>query len=75
MMSMKFKECPLCGSRAIQERQDPYKLTIHDETVSTPVVNYWACPSCGEAFFDREANKKIDAAFLRRRKRILRKVA
>ena len=72
---MKFKECPLCGSRAIQEKHGLYKLNIHDEAVSTPVVTYWECPSCGEAFFDREANKKIDAALLPRRKRLLSKVA
>lgn len=72
---MKFKQCPLCGSRAIQEKQGPYKLKIHGKAVSTPVATYWECPSCGEVFFDREANKKIDAAFLPRRKRVLGKVA
>jgi YgiT-type zinc finger domain-containing protein len=74
-MNMKFKKCPLCGSRAIQEKQGTYKLNIHGKAVLTPDVTYWECPSCGEAFFDREANKKIDAALLPRRKRVLTKVA
>jgi len=28
------------------------------------VVQYWECLSCNEIFFDREANRKIDAALL-----------
>ncbi|MFQ5630834.1 MAG: YgiT-type zinc finger protein [bacterium] len=57
---MQFTECPLCGSSAIKKKKGSYAFTIKNEKVATPVITYWGCPACGEAFFDREANKRID---------------
>jgi YgiT-type zinc finger domain-containing protein len=61
---MEFKTCPLCGSSKIQKQEGPYDFMIKGQKITTPTISYWSCPNCGEAFFDREANRKIDAALL-----------
>ncbi len=47
----KFKKCPLCGSSKIKKQEGPYAFLINGQTVTTPVIRYWSCPNCGEAFF------------------------
>jgi YgiT-type zinc finger domain-containing protein len=71
-MKMEFKVCPLCGSSAIKKKRGSYALNIKGELVLTPVVQYWECPNCDEAFFDRQANMQIDEALLSGRKRRLK---
>ena len=66
---MKFKRCPLCDSPKIKQRKGPYDFMIKGEKITTPAVSYWACPNCGEAFFDREANQIIDKALLPTKRR------
>ncbi len=66
---MNFNQCPLCGSSAIQRKHGRYRFAVKDKHVTSPVIQYWACPACGETFFDREANKKIDEALLARSKK------
>jgi YgiT-type zinc finger domain-containing protein len=61
---MEFTVCPLCGSSAIKKKKGSYRFNIKGKVVSTPVMQYWECPHCGEAFFDRQANKQIDEALL-----------
>jgi YgiT-type zinc finger domain-containing protein len=46
------------------QKRGAHKFEIKEKSVATPVVEYWECRNCGEAFFDREANKKIDAVLL-----------
>lgn len=65
---MEFTICPLCGSSAIKKKKGSYKFDIKGEIVHTPVVEYWECPDCNEAFFDRKANVIIDEALLHIRK-------
>ena len=61
---MEFTICPLCGSPAIQKKKGHYKFNIKGKSLATPVVQYWECSNCGEAFFDKQANKLIDEALL-----------
>ncbi|MGH7457192.1 MAG: YgiT-type zinc finger protein, partial [bacterium] len=68
-IEMKLTVCPLCGSPAIQKKRGRCRFNIKGELVSTPVVRYWECPDCGEAFFDRLANAQIDEVLLLNRKR------
>jgi YgiT-type zinc finger domain-containing protein len=68
---MEFTVCPLCESPSIRKKRGVYKFNIHGESLSTPVIQYWECPNCGEVFFDREANRKIDEALLQPRKQQL----
>ena len=68
---MEFTACPLCESPSIRKKKGAYKFDIHGEALLTPVIQYWECPNCDEAFFDREANRKIDAALMQPRKRKL----
>jgi len=68
---MEFTVCPLCESPSIRKKRGVYKFDIQGEVLSTPVIQYSECPDCGEAFFDREANQKIDEALLQPRKRKL----
>lgn len=64
---MEFQECPLCASSKIQQRKGRYEFVIKGKKVKTPMIRYWKCPNCGEAFFDHEANRIIDEAFLKGR--------
>jgi YgiT-type zinc finger domain-containing protein len=61
---MKFTQCPLCESIRIQKKKGNYKFEIDDKVVLSPIVEYWECANCSEAFFDQKANKKIDKAML-----------
>jgi YgiT-type zinc finger domain-containing protein len=65
---MEFNSCPLCGSSSIQKKKGVYNFVIHGKSLSTPIIQYWNCPNCGEVFFDRQANKIIDHALLPHRK-------
>jgi len=65
---MELNICPLCGSPSIQKKKGVRRFNVRGELLSTPMVQYWECPSCNEIFFDREANRKIDAALLPDRK-------
>jgi YgiT-type zinc finger domain-containing protein len=67
---MELKNCPLCGSPSIRKKKGVHQFNVRGELRSTPVVQYWECPSCNEIFFDREANRLIDAALLPERKAI-----
>jgi len=62
--------CPLCGSPSIRKKKGVHQFNVRGELRSTPVVQYWECSSCNEIFFDREANRKIDAALLPERNAI-----
>jgi YgiT-type zinc finger domain-containing protein len=53
-----------------KEKKGSYRFNFKGKIVTTPMVQYWECPNCGEAFFDREANNLIDKALLRGQKRI-----
>jgi YgiT-type zinc finger domain-containing protein len=66
---MEFSVCPLCGSSAIQKKRGHYKFNIKGKSIAAPLVQYWECPNCGEAFFDKQANKRIDEALLLNHKR------
>jgi YgiT-type zinc finger domain-containing protein len=61
---MELTVCPLCESSSIRKKKGVHQFNVLGELRSTPVVQYWECPSCNEIFFDREANRKIDAALL-----------
>ena len=61
---MKFTKCPLCESPLIQQKKGKYGFEIKGKIIPSPVIEYWECPSCGEAFFDQIANKKIDKEML-----------
>jgi len=61
---MKFSQCPLCESSMIQQKNGIYNFEIKGRIVPSPIIEYWECPSCGEVFFDQEANKKIDEEFM-----------
>ncbi len=65
---MQFQECPLCGSPTIQKIKGRHAFIIKSEKTKTPIIQYWKCPNCGEAFFDHEANRIIDEALLKNRK-------
>jgi YgiT-type zinc finger domain-containing protein len=56
--------CPLCGSPSIRKKKGVHQFNVRGKLRSTPVVQYWECSNCHEIFFDREANRKIDAALL-----------
>jgi YgiT-type zinc finger domain-containing protein len=61
---MELNVCPLCGSPSIRKKKGVHQFNVLGELRATPVVQYWECPSCNEIFFDREANRIIDAALL-----------
>lgn len=65
---MEFQECPLCGSSTIQKLRGRHEFIIEGKKTKTPIIQYWKCPNCGEAFFDYEANRIIDEALLKSRK-------
>jgi len=62
--------CPLCGSPSIRKKKGVHQFNVRGELRSTPAVEYWECSNCNEIFFDREANRKIDAALLPERNAI-----
>lgn len=72
---MKFTQCPLCESPMIQKKKGKYNFEIRGKIAPSPIVEYWECPSCSEAFFDKKASKKIDEVMLADKKRKLEKVA
>lgn len=66
---MEILKCPLCGSSSIRKKRGSYPLNLKGKLVSTPVVHYWKCSHCGEAYFDKAANRRIDEKLLRHHRR------
>lgn len=71
---MNLIECPLCGSLKIKKRKGIYNFNIKNNIVPSPVIEYWECPDCGEAFFSHEANRVIDKALLNNQKQKMKAV-
>jgi YgiT-type zinc finger domain-containing protein len=57
---MNLKKCPLCGSLKIKQVQEEFKARVGKRTIVIPSVKRQKCASCGEEFFDREANIILD---------------
>jgi len=68
-MKFKLERCPLCKSEDIHKKEGKRLVRIGDRAAFTPAIEYWECLKCGEVFYPREAAKKIDDAFLARKKR------
>jgi len=49
-LNMELNICPLCGSPSIQKKKGVHQFSVRGELRSTPVVQYWECPSCKEVF-------------------------
>ena len=67
-MKSKLGECPLCGSKKIEQQVGPLKVRVSKERfLKVPDVEYEKCGNCGETITDYQAEKIIDN-FLKRRK-------
>ena len=53
--------CPICGSRRIHRVCETVEFVRKGARVPVPKVCFDRCDTCGESFFDHEANEKIDA--------------
>ena len=53
--------CPSCGSDKIKRLRRNWTGTFKDQTYVVPNLVYYACSSCGEKVYDREAMQKIEA--------------
>lgn len=58
---IKFKTCPMCGSRRVQQVCEDVPFNIAGRRIVVPLVTFARCDACNEQFFDHEANQKIDA--------------
>ena len=57
---MNIKTCPLCGSAKIKQVRGEFKARTGKRIIIIPSVQRQRCDSCGEEFFDREANALLD---------------
>lgn len=57
---MQLKECPICGSPKIRRICEEFKATIQGKKLVIPDIERHKCFSCGEEFFDRASNEKLD---------------
>ena len=57
---MNLKKCPLCGSIKIKQTRGEFKARVGKRIIVIPSVKRQQCASCGEEFFDREANAILD---------------
>lgn len=59
-MKSKWDSCPMCGSIKIKRVKKTLTFNIKKGKVKVPNLEFDACDSCNEQFFDEEANKIID---------------
>jgi YgiT-type zinc finger domain-containing protein len=57
---MNLKSCPLCGSGKIKQVCGKFRAHAGNRIIVIPSVKRQLCASCGEEFFDREANAVLD---------------
>ena len=57
---MKLTRCPICESDQLREVSGKLSFQSHAGEVKIPKVTRTKCDTCGEEFFDREANKILD---------------
>ncbi|MDD5675000.1 MAG: YgiT-type zinc finger protein [Chitinivibrionales bacterium] len=57
---MDIKKCPICGSIKIKQVSGEFKAHTGKRIIVIPSVKRQQCASCGEEFFDREANAILD---------------
>ena len=57
---MELTQCPICESTAITKKKGKRILQIKERTVTTPVITFWECESCGEVFYPPESGKRLD---------------
>lgn len=61
MAMISLSRCPLCGCRAIRRVRRRLAGQIRGRRYTTPAVSFYACPGCGEEFYDHDAMLKIEA--------------
>lgn len=58
---MELKRCPICHSSKIERAKKELRYRLGNKVHRIPDITREICKSCGEEFFSREANKKIDS--------------
>jgi len=53
--------CPSCGSSRIGEVQRDVTREFEGQTYTVPQLTFYECPDCGEAAYDPEAVRKLEA--------------
>ncbi len=59
-MKSKWDSCPICGSIKMKRVKKTLTFNTKKRKVKVPNLEFDACDSCKEQFFDEEANKIID---------------
>ena len=62
-----LKKCPLCGGSKMRRVARDLVFTRGGKKIKVSNIERDVCGSCGEEFFDRDANARIDAAVFKTR--------
>lgn len=57
---MELTRCPLCESTAIRKKKGKRTLRLKEQIVTTAVIEFWECASCGEVFYPPKSGKQLD---------------
>ncbi|OGR33971.1 MAG: hypothetical protein A2005_12560 [Desulfuromonadales bacterium GWC2_61_20] len=62
-MIMTTRQCPGCGSRAMQHRTDQIETIRHGgDSVTVSGLSGWFCTACGEALLDEDSSRRYGEA-------------
>lgn len=60
---MKTPQCPGCGFRAMQRKEDHVETIRHGSgSVTVEGLSGWFCPACGEAILDEASSRRYGQA-------------
>ena len=54
----------MCDSTAIKAKKGKRSLQLKQQAVTTPVIEYFECESCGEVFYPPKTGKQLDKLYL-----------
>ncbi len=60
LIKMKISICPICGSKKLKVISGKMTFQMSRSETTIPRVTRPRCETCGEQFFDHEANKVLD---------------
>ena len=61
MTTFKITTCPSCGSSKIKKIRGNWAGDYKGKRYAVPDLEYYACPTCREKVYDRNAMREIEA--------------
>jgi YgiT-type zinc finger domain-containing protein len=58
---VEIRHCPTCGSDQIRKVRQDWTAEVEGKAYAVPDLEFYACPTCQEQVFDRNAMRQIEA--------------